>query len=303
MGESCMPKKVPVETLARLALGTAQFGLQYGLANSSGRVMPADIETILLNARRAGMDTLDTAVAYGESESALGSAGVTSWRVITKLPPLPGDVDDIAGWVAAHVRDSLRRLGVAQLEALLLHKPSDLLGSGGRRYAEALGELKARGYVRALGLSIYDPAELDAVWPAWQPEIVQAPCNVLDRRLIRSGWLAKLRSSGVRTHVRSAFLQGLLLMPAARRPACFTRWAGLLDRWLDWCLTQEISPLGAALAFVQAQPDVERIVVGVESPAQLEQIVAVAARSAPMPPDDLWSEDRNLLEPSRWDLT
>jgi aryl-alcohol dehydrogenase-like predicted oxidoreductase len=97
-----MPEKVPVEAIARLALGAVQFGLRYGEANSSGRITPADIEATLLNAKRAGMDTLDTAVAYRESESALGSAGVSSWRVITKLPPLPGDVDDLAGWVAAH---------------------------------------------------------------------------------------------------------------------------------------------------------------------------------------------------------
>jgi len=297
-----MATTAPIDTLSRLALGTAQFGLSYGVANADGRVAPSAVETMLRQARHAGMDTLDTAVSYGESEAALGSAGVCSWRVITKLPPLPAGVVDVAGWINAHVEDSLRRLRIVQLEALLLHKPSDLLGPAGRQYAEELGALKQHGYVRAVGVSIYDPTELDALWPVWQPEIVQAPCSVLDQRLIRSGWLAKLRSRGVRTHVRSVFLQGLLLMAPGQRPAGFRRWSGLLDRWLAWCVAHEVSPLRAALAFAQAQPDVERIVVGADSPAQLEELLEAAMRAGPVPPDDLWSDDRDLLEPSRWEF-
>lgn len=288
--------------MRRLALGTAQFGLTYGVANSAGQVVGSSVAEILARAAAAGVDTLDTAVAYGESESVLGRAGVSGWRVISKLPSLPPDIRDVRQWIDSQLSGSLERLRVATLDALMLHRPSDLLGPRGREFQDSLAAARTRGIVGAVGVSIYDPEELDSLWPAWRPEIVQAPLNVLDRRLISSGWLAKLAAHGVRVHARSVFLQGLLVMPAERRPAWFAPWTELLDRWLEWCAQQSVSPQHAALGFVDAQTEVERYVIGVDSPAQLEELLALAPALAQLPPDDLCSSDRTLLEPSRWRL-
>ncbi len=286
-----------------LALGTVQFGLRYGVANTSGQVAPDVIAAILRRAGQAGIDTLDTAIAYGDSETRLGEAGVSSWRVVTKLPALPDGVVDVFGWVESQVRGSLQRLKIDRLDALLLHKTADCLGPYGATYVRALNELKAGGRVRSVGISIYDPGELDAVWPSWRPDIVQAPYNVLDRRLIKSGWLATLRGAGVRVHVRSVFLQGLLWMPRSRRPPSFERWTALLDRWLHWCVEHEVTPPQAALGFVLSQPGIERLVVGVDSSTQLEEILAATSADVAALPEDLYSEDRDLVEPSRWKLT
>jgi aryl-alcohol dehydrogenase-like predicted oxidoreductase len=286
-----------------LALGTVQFGLRYGVANDSGQVPAAVVSAILTRARQAGLDTLDTAVGYGESESSIGAAGVSSWRVITKLPPLPDDVPDVHEWIEKQVAGSLQRLRITQLDGLLLHKPADLYGTSGPAYLAALHALKARGSVRSCGVSIYDPAELDRLWTLWQPDLVQAPCNVLDRRLIRSGWLARLAEQGVRVHLRSAFLQGLLLMPASRRPAWFARWQPMLDRWLGWCGEHGVTPLEAAMGFAQGLRGIERVVVGVDSLSHLEQILAAAAVKAAEPPDEISSDDHDLIDPSRWKLT
>jgi len=286
----------------QLALGTAQFGLRYGIANTTGQVGPATIAEILRCARRATIDTLDTAVAYGESESRLGEAGVSSWKVVTKLPSLPEAVPDIRAWVEHQVRESLRRLEITQLDGLLLHKVVDLLGPSGESYIAALQEMKARGWVRSAGISIYAPEDLDAVWRIWKPDIVQAPCNVFDRRLIHSGWLGRLAEAGVRVHVRSVFLQGLLLMPPLARPAWFERWSGLLNRWVDWCVSGKTTPLAGALAFVLAQPRIERIVVGVESVAQLDEILEAASGRTLVPAAELCTEDPDLIDPSRWRL-
>ncbi len=287
---------------SRLAVGTVQFGLPYGVANQAGQVSQGAAEAILMRAFAAGVDTLDTAVAYGTSEACLGRAGVSSWRVITKLPALPADATDVEGWVRSEVHGSLQRLSIPRLDGLLLHKPADLLGPAGGSYQQALQLLKQEGVVRSVGISIYDPAELDSVCSCWQPDIVQAPFNVLDRRLLSSGWLARLVERGVRIHVRSVFLQGLLLLPSERRPAWFDRWRPLLDRWIDWCREQQTSPLRAALAFAQAQPGIERLVVGLDSVAQLDEILAALAADTSPAPDDLYSDDLDLLEPSRWEL-
>jgi aryl-alcohol dehydrogenase-like predicted oxidoreductase len=300
MGKSGLHEKVPDEAMIRFALGTAQFGLDYGVANRTGQVGQSEVAAILNRAAAAGIDTLDTAIAYGQSEACLGKAGMTGWRVITKLPPLPPDIASVSQWIDDQIGGSLRRLGIAQLEAVLLHSSRDLLGPHCDGYLRTLTHVKSAGLTRALGVSIYEPAELDDLWPIWRPDIVQAPCNVLDRRLIRSGWLERLTRHGVRVHVRSAFLQGLLLMPPERRPDGFEPWSAILNRWTAWCNERGVSALQGALAFVRNLNGVEFVVVGVDAVQQLQQILALSTVNEPPPPEDIFSEDRNLIDPSRW---
>jgi aryl-alcohol dehydrogenase-like predicted oxidoreductase len=285
---------------SKLALGTAQFGQSYGVANTLGQVSAEAVAAILKLAREQQIDTLDTAVAYGASEACLGEIGVHSWRIITKLPPVPEEAPDVANWVVAQVEGSMRRLRRESIDGVLLHRAADLRGPHADALRETLATLKTRGLIGAAGVSIYDPNELDALWSSWQPDIVQAPCNVLDRRLISSGWLAKLSRHGVQVHLRSAFLQGLLLMAAHRRPSYFTRWQTLLDRWLAWCVDHEVTPLRAALSFVCSLPGVNRVIVGVDAPVQLKEILEAEAHPAAGPPEALGCEDLDLLEPWRW---
>ena len=290
--------------MSKLALGSAQFGLRYGVANELDRVGSAALESILALALSAGIDQIDTAIAYGDSESRLGSAGVSAWRVVTKLPALPPGTRNIPDWVESHVRGSLLRLKIPRLDGLLLHRPADLSEVHGFEYLRALESVKERGLIGGAGVSIYSPGELDSVWEIWRPDIVQAPFNVFDRRLVHSGWLTKLVDHGVRIHTRSAFLQGLLLLSDVRRPAWFDRWRQLLYRWQAYCREVQKSPLQVATGFALAQPGIECAIVGVDSRVQLEQVLAsVSTQPVPILPGDLSSEDLELLEPSRWKLT
>jgi hypothetical protein len=258
------------------------------------------VQAILACAADAGIDTLDTAIAYGESEACLGRVGVTNWKVITKLPPLPANVTDVAGWIRAEIEGSLHRLGVPKLDAVLLHRASDLLGVHGAAYVRSLEQLKRADLADSVGVSIYDPAELAALWPIWRPDIVQAPFNVLDRRLLHSAWMERMVREGIRVHARSVFLQGLLLMAADGRPAWFAPWSDLLDRWDSWCREHGVSPLQCALVFARSQRDIECLVVGVDSVVHLKEIIAAASTAAPAPPPDLFSEELDLIDPSRW---
>lgn len=286
----------------KLGIGTVQFGLRYGVANSTGQAPPAEAARILARAARAGVTALDTAIAYGNSEEVLGAIGVSGWEIVTKLPPLPDGIEDCKGWVHDEALGSLRRLKVSRLDGLLLHRPADLLGVHGPAYRDALADLQRNGSVRDVGVSIYRPDELEALWPVFRPQLVQAPLSVIDRRLETSGWLSRLAGEGVRVHTRSAFLQGLLLMPAEKLPAYFQPWAGLLDGWLQWCAQAHATPLAAALQFCLQQPHVERVVTGVDSLDQLEDILAAARVPVPLPPAALACEDGALIEPPQWKL-
>ncbi len=285
---------------SRLALGTAQFGLPYGVANQVGQVRGAKAGSILDLAWSAGIDTLDTAIAYGESEQRLGDAGVGQWRVISKLPAVPEGCTGVANWVRESIQGSLQRLQIPRLYGLLLHCPEQLLGPQGVELHRTLVALREQGKVEKIGVSIYGPDELDALWPRYRLDLVQAPFNILDRRLATSGWLTRLHQAGAEVHVRSVFLQGLLLMDAVDRPAKFNRWQPLWGEWHRWLDGQALTPLQACLGFAYSQAEIDRVVVGVDSLKQLQEILVGVKGPAVEPPTVLMSGDLDLINPSRW---
>ena len=287
----------------RLALGTAQFGLHYGVANSQGQTPLAEVEQILSVARKAGLDTLDTAIAYGESEQILGRVGLDPWRVFTKLPAVPALPDhkaSVEDWLAEMIAGSLARLRLDRLEGLLLHRPHDLLGPAGPRLFECLQTQKQRGLIGKIGVSVYGPDELTSLCERYSLDIVQIPYNPLDRRLVESGWLQRLKQTGAEIHVRSVFLQGLLLMPPAGRPAYFNRWQALWDCWDTWLADNHLSPLAACLRFALSESAIDRVIVGIDSLQHFQQVLAAAEGPMPSLPSDLCSDDPDLINPSRW---
>lgn len=284
----------------RLALGTVQFGLPYGIASHAGQVSREESARILAQARAMGLDTLDTAIAYGESEQRLGEIGVEGWQVVSKLPPIPDGCADVADYVHNSVANSLARLKLPRLRGMLLHRSHQLLGTQGEPLYRALLALKAEGKVEKIGISIYSPDELDALWPHFQFDLIQAPFSIFDRRLITSGWLKRLQQDGVELHARSVFLQGLLLRRQDDRPAYFGQWQALWDQWHGWLREQALTPLQACLGFVLGYSAVDRVVIGVKSLEQFKQIVASSEVPGVIPPDMLMSGDVNLINPSRW---
>jgi len=284
----------------KLALGTVQFGLAYGIANETGKVGYSEARDILREARKAGIDTLDTAIAYGNSEQVLGEIGVNGWRVVSKLPELPAGCSDVPGWVERQVTESLQRLGIDRLHAVLLHRPDQLLDSRGDALYKALSDLRERGQTGKVGVSVYSPQQLDRLFEYMHFDLVQAPLSVLDRRIVESGWSERLRKMKVELHTRSAFLQGLLLMSSSDRPAKFDRWQPIWNEWDRWLQTTGLSPLEACLRYALSADGVDRVVVGVDSCDQMREILAAASGRLVDFPDWPASIEPDLINPSAW---
>ena len=285
----------------KLALGTVQFGLKYGVANEAGQVKGAEVDQILIQARKNGINILDTAIAYGTSEEILGKVGVDGFQVVTKLSSLPDNLNNVASWVTEQVRESLARLGQKKLYGLLLHRSRDLFGSKGAQLIRALADLKNSGVVQKIGISIYSPDELEVFCNKIKIDLVQAPLNVADRRMETSGWLDRLKDDGVEVHTRSAFLQGLLLMERSKIPQKFSRWACLWDQWHEKLQDSGASPLEACLAYPLSLEQVDQVIVGVDSASQLSEILQ-AANNVNEGPDTSFmrSTDLDLINPSNW---
>ena len=284
----------------KLALGTAQFGLPYGVANKLGKITCSEAEIILQEALVNGVDLLDTAIVYGDSETCLGEVGTHGFKVVTKLCTLPDDCGDIGVWVRRQMDASLLRLNTMMVYGLLLHRPQQLLEKSGDSLYRALQQLKKDGLVEKIGISIYDPLELDVLCARYQFDLIQAPFNILDRRLINTGWMDRLALQGVELHVRSVFLQGLLLMAISDRPKKFAPWSLLWSQWDDWLRANNLTPLQACLRYALSFPQVSKVIVGVDSLQQMKEIILASNGTLPEVPEELLSTDITLINPSNW---
>lgn len=287
----------------KLALGTAQFGFKYGIANSRTQVAEQEINKILECGRVGGIHMIDTAIAYGESEKRLGEAGVCGWQIVSKLPPVPDCCSDVQGWVSTNVDLSLARLGVSDLYGLLLHRPAQLLEANGQQLYRALTQLKTDGKVKKIGISIYEPSELDDICQYYVFDLIQAPLNVFDRRLASSGWLQRLYDEGIEVHTRSVFLQGLLLMPRINLPVWFEQWPEVWTKWYEWLMYHRVSALEVCLSYPLSLVGVHRVVIGVDNSIQLTQIISAATNQKLAEFPDFQLTDKNLLNPSNWPLS
>lgn len=282
-------------------LGTARFGSLYGVATSRDLLSKRDVGQILGLASAKGIHMIDTAPVYGTSESLIGAVKPPGFKIVTKIPPVPAHLGEIRSWLFQSVESSLEELKVSSVYGFLLHQPTDLLGSQGKAIATALKDVRLSGKCEKIGISIYDPKILPSVFDVMSFDLVQAPLNIVDRRLETSGWLQKLKALDVEVHVRSVFLQGLLLLPERQMPIKFARWSQL---WRNWYRFLECSPdeaIQVCLSYPLRLAEVDRIVVGVESYEQLSKIINVE-KQGPCNSDVafMMSDDETLINPSEW---
>lgn len=282
----------------QLALGTVQFGLAYGIAGSGQAVPEAQVRRILAVAWDRGLRTLDTAAAYGDIEPRLAElCGRLAFQVVSKVPAIPDAMtpDEAATWALAQAVQSRQRLGPL-LAGLMCHRADDLLGERGQAvYAALQGWAVSEGI--ALGASCYGPEALLALHEQHPLDLAQLPGNALDQRLPQ---VITAELPGVDVHLRSAFLQGLLLMPQQQGSARVPAARAALQRWHGWCQAQAVSPLVGALSLVKSFQAVSTVVIGVETVAQIEDIATAWATAAPALAPQLAVDDPSVIDPRAW---
>ena len=293
-------------TMARLGLGTAQFGQDYGVSNRGGRPDEREVAAILARAAAAGVGYIDTAPGYGDAEVLVGRhlPRGHGLRIITKSSALKDAT--VQARHGKHLLDtlagSLERLKVDAVHGLLVHQVDDLAKPGWEHLVDAMMEARTRGWVNRIGASIYNADQLALVECRFGPQLVQLPLNVLDRRPIVSGTLARLKSADIEIHARSVFLQGLLLMDPKELPEFFapvrTKIANARALWGK----RGLGPLDGCLAFALQLPEIDAVIVGVNSLREFQQMEQAAASSADANADiDIGqSVDPIYVDPSRW---
>ena len=289
----------------RIALGTVQFGVNYGISNKAGKTSQTEVGAILTAAENNGIRVIDTAALYGDSEAVLGESLLQrpGFKIVTKTPQFSKQVLDESD--AQHLEDmlhsSLAQLGAASVYGLLIHRAEDLLLPGGELLVNRLLKLKQNGLVSKVGVSAYSGSQIDQVMERFQIDLVQLPINVLDQRLLQSGHLQKLKSVGVEIHARSTFLQGLLLMELQNVPEYFDVIRKNLESYHCFIRARGLTPIQAALGFVLGLQEIDQVICGVNNVLQLVEICEAA--QVEVDSNELAEfaiEDESIVNPALW---
>lgn len=284
----------------KLAIGTVQFGLNYGISNDIGKIKFEEAKKIINLAKKSKISLIDTAASYGDSESRLGKIGVDEFKIVTKLPRISKESLNINNWLEDQLKHSFRKLRIKSLYGLLVHNSDSLSGKFGEKLANDLYKMKIKGLVKKIGISIYDPSELTKILNFFKPDIVQVPFSIFDKRFISSGLLSQLKKNKIEVHARSIFLQGLILMSENSRPSKFNKWNYLWKIWHEWLNDNKIKPLDACIRYACSIKDLDKIIVGINTKQQLEQIMIALEGKLPLLPKELTTDDINLLNPQNW---
>jgi spore coat polysaccharide biosynthesis protein SpsF len=274
---------------SKFVLGTAQLGMDYGIANRTGMPESAEATALVKTAITNGAVFIDTARAYGRSEEVVGRALGDGWQgraqLVTKLDPLancPSDAseDVVCKYVELSVMKSLWNLGARILDFCLLHRADHIVAWDGEVWRH-LQNLQEAGLIGALGVSVQTPEELDKCLEVPEVSLIQLPMNLLDHRWeqmiprLRAG-----RERGLIVHVRSVFLQGLLLTEdpenwyrAGVEPEAVLDWlrSTLLDTGMD-------SVAELCVRYACGLDWVDGVVIGVETLPQLQANLRYVSR-------------------------
>lgn len=286
-------------SVARLALGTAQFGLDYGINNRRGQIPPMEVNKILQTAHQAGITTLDTAAAYGDSEAVIGdhvhNSGET-FQIISKISAV-----DVSA-AESIFQQSLARLRQPKLYGSLIHnfenfqKNPDLW--------KFLEKEKAEGRVEKIGFSLYRPEELDFLLKnGIAIDLVQIPYSVFDRRF--DDRMTMLAEKGIEIHARSVFLQGLAFKNPDELDPHFHAFRSKLEALHAFTKNEAVSPARVCLGFVLGNPSVGKVVVGIDGLTHLKETIDNARNGGAWASwrgkiNHLREDDESIVLPYNW---
>jgi len=290
--------------LSKLILGTAQFGMQYGISNSNGKIKKNHTKLIVDEAFENSIRFIDTAPVYGDSEGIIGNlANSSEWNIITKIPKIQSNVikNENIFEVSSVFESSLVNLCRTSVYGLVVHSCHDLLKDGGNNLFRFLCDLKEQKKIEKIGVSVYNSSEIEMILDNFEVDLIQVPINIFDQRLIKNGLLEKIKQKGIEIHARSIFLQGVILTDVNKLPQYFLPYIDVINKLENKAKSLSMTKLGLSLSFVNSIPQIDKIIFGVDSLDHLQKIInEVTHRIDFSFFDDLAVNDERLLNPGLW---
>ena len=276
----------------KIALGTVQFGLDYGISNNMGKTSSEEVSKILDTASNHGIDILDTAQEYGNSESVLGLHHGNRFKIITKINPIDGDKRS----AEQLVQQSLQSLNIDKLYGLLFHNASSAIQNPS--IVAELKELQGQRIIEKVGYSVYTLDELNELVKLYgRPDIIQIPFNLLDQRFKEVA--QDLHKDGVEVHTRSTFLQGLFFKSTDELSEFFQPAIPYLKE-LKTTFPDKGKLARMLLSYSLSQHFVDCVVLGVNNNLQLQENIKTSDAYLDDFPSQPNKIPENILLPYLW---
>jgi aryl-alcohol dehydrogenase-like predicted oxidoreductase len=284
--------------MAKIILGTVQFGVDYGINNTGGKPDRETVFKILANAYQSGIRTLDTAEGYGDAVDIIGAFHKETGKIFEVNTKFTGK-DGVS--LAAKLENTIQRLGVTYIGTYFYHSYKDFLSK--RELIEELIELKKQQLIRSIGLSVYSNEELKTAINDPAIDVIQMPFNLLDNYSERGELLQQAKLKNKRVQVRSVFLQGLFFKDTDDLPDKLLPLSPYLKQ-VQTIAANSSSIETLCLQYAAAQKEIDEIIIGVDSEQQLnENINALNQELSPQVRaaiDKIKVEETELLYPYNW---
>lgn len=290
-----------VKNKKKIIIGCAQFGSNYGISNSL-RPNLKEQKKILDLAKRNNIGFIDSSPSYGDAEKRLGNIGVKKFKVISKISKLSNkklNSKNLKEIILKDVKKSLKNLNINKLHGLLLHNSSDLFNKRGIEIYKAMLEAKKQKLTKKIGISIYDPNMIEKILNNYNFDIIQAPFNVIDRRLLNKNILNSIKKKKIEIHIRSIFLQGLLLLKNENIKNYFNKWKKLFLKWMNFLQKNQIEAQNVCVNYAFSIKQFNKVIIGFNSHDELKQILNIKKKSLFLP-KKIMSNSKLLIHPHLW---
>lgn len=284
------------ETLSKISIGTANFGLKYGFGNNYQKIDISSARKIIGKAKQLGVNKIDTAFAYGDAEEILGEIGVRQFQITTKIDQKSFGTLSTPIQIRNKILESIKRLKVNEIYALLAHNFSTIMDS--ENFAIAAFGLKKDGYIQKFGCSVYEPLEIERIENSYSLDVYQIPISILDQRFVPV--IESLQLSEKIIQARSVFLQGVLLEKDLKRIPETLQLNKTLQDWIQFISNANLDPIKLCIDYVLITQGIESVVLGLDSKEQLEQIVEKALSPVQESKFKSQNDPGKLLDPRSW---
>lgn len=254
-----------------LVIGTATFGTDYGIANTGQVQNETKALKILSEAQHLGISNLDTSPAYSNAEEIIGKFHLSNknFDCYSKISFTELNSSKEA---LLSLNKSLKTMEIDSLKGLYFHSATELLATPSAQIETLIDAIEETKKVEKIGASVYDLKDLLTIHER-HPRIslFQVPENIADRRLRHSTHIKSLYERGIEFHVRSIFLQGLLLM--RKPPENLSSAQPFLDKLNTVADAMKCSSLALCVSYAKQLEWASKLIVGISESNQIHEIL------------------------------
>jgi len=283
--------------IKKLILGTAQFGLNYGINNVYGKPSEQTVGSLLDYARTKGILILDTADAYGDASQIIGRYHQTRQKFSINTKFKKGTSN-----LSAQLGASMKALNIDYVNVYFFHEFKDFISYPSVR--NQLDELKKNGKIKKTGLSVYDNNEFLEAINSEYIDVIQIPFNLLDNYSKRGDLIMLAKKKGKELHVRSVFLQGLFFKKVSNLPLKIRPLGSYLKVLHKLADEINVSIEQLALGYVLQHSEIDNVIIGVDTMDQLkhniEMIENKISEDIVKKIDKINVKETMLLYPKNW---